>query len=181
MSEAKSFVGKVIVVTGAGAGVGRAVASFSRAWGEARPHLARPRRAGGAGRDLRARAPSGPPRAPRRQPLKRGLRRGGPLRARAWPHRRLGQRRDADRFLAGPRNRAGRIPPRDRGHLSRRRLWLDGGAETHASASARADHQHRLGARLSRHPLQSAYCGAKHAIRGFTASLRTELEHDARP
>ncbi len=27
-------------------------------------------------------------------------------------------------------------------------------------------------------PLQSAYCGAKHAIRGFTASLRTELEHD---
>jgi NAD(P)-dependent dehydrogenase (short-subunit alcohol dehydrogenase family) len=27
-------------------------------------------------------------------------------------------------------------------------------------------------------PLQSAYCGAKHAIRGFTTSLRTELEHD---
>lgn len=27
-------------------------------------------------------------------------------------------------------------------------------------------------------PLQSAYCGAKHAIRGFTASLRTELRHD---
>ena len=26
-------------------------------------------------------------------------------------------------------------------------------------------------------PLQSAYCGAKHAIRGFTASLRTELLH----
>ena len=30
-------------------------------------------------------------------------------------------------------------------------------------------------------PLQSAYCGAKHAIRGFTASLRTELEHDNSP
>lgn len=30
-------------------------------------------------------------------------------------------------------------------------------------------------------PLQSAYCGAKHAIRGFTASLRTELEHDKSP
>ena len=30
-------------------------------------------------------------------------------------------------------------------------------------------------------PLQSAYCGAKHAIRGFTASLRTELEHDDLP
>jgi NAD(P)-dependent dehydrogenase (short-subunit alcohol dehydrogenase family) len=28
-------------------------------------------------------------------------------------------------------------------------------------------------------PLQSAYCGAKHAIEGFTDSLRTELLHDA--
>jgi short-subunit dehydrogenase len=27
-------------------------------------------------------------------------------------------------------------------------------------------------------PLQAAYCGAKHAIRGFTDSLRTELIHD---
>jgi NAD(P)-dependent dehydrogenase (short-subunit alcohol dehydrogenase family) len=27
-------------------------------------------------------------------------------------------------------------------------------------------------------PLQSPYCGAKHAIKGFTQSLRTELEHD---
>ena len=27
-------------------------------------------------------------------------------------------------------------------------------------------------------PLQSAYCGAKHAITGFTDSLRSELEHD---
>jgi len=26
-------------------------------------------------------------------------------------------------------------------------------------------------------PLQAAYCGAKHAIRGFTNSLRTELLH----
>jgi NAD(P)-dependent dehydrogenase (short-subunit alcohol dehydrogenase family) len=28
-------------------------------------------------------------------------------------------------------------------------------------------------------PLQAAYCGAKHAIQGFTESLRTELLHDA--
>lgn len=28
-------------------------------------------------------------------------------------------------------------------------------------------------------PLQSPYCGAKHAIKGFTQSVRTELEHDA--
>jgi NAD(P)-dependent dehydrogenase (short-subunit alcohol dehydrogenase family) len=27
-------------------------------------------------------------------------------------------------------------------------------------------------------PLQSAYCGAKHAIRGFTAALRSEISHD---
>ena len=27
-------------------------------------------------------------------------------------------------------------------------------------------------------PLQSAYCASKHAIQGFTESLRTELEHD---
>jgi NAD(P)-dependent dehydrogenase (short-subunit alcohol dehydrogenase family) len=27
-------------------------------------------------------------------------------------------------------------------------------------------------------PLQSAYCGAKHAIRGFTDSVRAELEHE---
>lgn len=30
-------------------------------------------------------------------------------------------------------------------------------------------------------PLQSAYCGAKHAIVGFTESLRTELLHDHSP
>lgn len=30
-------------------------------------------------------------------------------------------------------------------------------------------------------PLQAAYCGAKHAIRGFTASLRTELRHERLP
>jgi NAD(P)-dependent dehydrogenase (short-subunit alcohol dehydrogenase family) len=29
-------------------------------------------------------------------------------------------------------------------------------------------------------PLQSAYCGAKHAIQGFTESLRTEIFHDRR-
>lgn len=30
-------------------------------------------------------------------------------------------------------------------------------------------------------PLQSAYCGAKHAIRGFTDSIRSELLHDKSP
>jgi len=34
------------------------------------------------------------------------------------------------------------------------------------------------GAAYRSFPLQSAYCGAKHAIRGFTDSLRSELIHD---
>jgi NAD(P)-dependent dehydrogenase (short-subunit alcohol dehydrogenase family) len=38
----------------------------------------------------------------------------------------------------------------------------------------------QVGSALARRsiPLQSPYCGAKHAIKGFTQSLRTELEHD---
>src|SRR5581483_11413470 len=38
----------------------------------------------------------------------------------------------------------------------------------------------QVGSALSQRsiPLQSAYCGAKHAINGFTESLRTELLHD---
>lgn len=38
----------------------------------------------------------------------------------------------------------------------------------------------QVGSALAYHgiPLQSAYCGAKHAIKGFTDSVRTELMHD---
>jgi hypothetical protein len=38
----------------------------------------------------------------------------------------------------------------------------------------------QVGSALSQRsiPLQAAYCGAKHAINGFTESLRTELLHD---
>jgi short-subunit dehydrogenase len=38
----------------------------------------------------------------------------------------------------------------------------------------------QVGSALAFHgiPLQSAYCGAKHAIKGFTDSVRTELMHD---
>ena len=42
------------------------------------------------------------------------------------------------------------------------------------------DHSGRLGARLPVDSLQAAYCGAKHAIAGFTDSLRTELIHENR-
>lgn len=38
----------------------------------------------------------------------------------------------------------------------------------------------QVGSALAFHgiPLQSAYCGAKHAVKGFTDSVRTELMHD---
>jgi NAD(P)-dependent dehydrogenase (short-subunit alcohol dehydrogenase family) len=44
----------------------------------------------------------------------------------------------------------------------------------------RSGHIIQIGAALAYRgiPLQSAYCGAKHAIRGFTDSLRTELMHE---
>ncbi len=38
----------------------------------------------------------------------------------------------------------------------------------------------QVGSALSRRgiPLQSTYCGAKHAVKGFLDSLRAELMHD---
>jgi NAD(P)-dependent dehydrogenase (short-subunit alcohol dehydrogenase family) len=41
----------------------------------------------------------------------------------------------------------------------------------------------QVGSALAYHgiPLQSAYCGSKHAIKGFTDSIRTELMHDGSP
>lgn len=46
-----------------------------------------------------------------------------------------------------------------------------------------AGHIIQIGSALSYRsiPLQSAYCGAKHAIRGFTDSLRSELIHEQIP
>ena len=55
----------------------------------------------------------------------------------------------------------------------------DGGAEADGAPGPRHDRAGRLGAGLPVGiPLQSAYCGAKHAINGFTESLRCELLHD---
>ena len=42
----------------------------------------------------------------------------------------------------------------------------------------RDDRADRLGPGHRSIPLQSAYCAAKAAVRGFTDSLRTELIHD---
>ena len=58
-------------------------------------------------------------------------------------------------FVNGTRSALKRMTPRDRGQVI------------------------QVGSALAFRgiPLQSAYCGAKHAIKGFTESLRTELKH----
>jgi NAD(P)-dependent dehydrogenase (short-subunit alcohol dehydrogenase family) len=58
-------------------------------------------------------------------------------------------------FVNGTRAALKRMTPRDRGHVI------------------------QVGSALAFRgiPLQSAYCGAKHAIKGFTESVRTELRH----
>ncbi|MFJ9821778.1 SDR family oxidoreductase [Streptomyces sp. NPDC101151] len=58
-------------------------------------------------------------------------------------------------FVNGTRTALKRMLPRDRGTI----------VQVGSALSERAV------------PLQSAYCGAKHAINGFTSSLRTELLH----
>jgi NAD(P)-dependent dehydrogenase (short-subunit alcohol dehydrogenase family) len=59
-------------------------------------------------------------------------------------------------YVYGTRTALGRMRPRDRGTVV------------------------QVGSALAYRgiPLQSAYCGAKHAIQGFTESLRAELDHD---
>ncbi|MEC3998418.1 SDR family oxidoreductase [Actinacidiphila sp. DG2A-62] len=59
-------------------------------------------------------------------------------------------------FVNGTREALARMKPRDRGVIV------------------------QVGSALGERsiPLQSAYCGAKHAVNGFTSSLRTELMHD---
>lgn len=58
-------------------------------------------------------------------------------------------------FVNGTRSALGRMLPRDRGTVVQVGSALGGRSV----------------------PLQSAYCGAKHAINGFTSSIRTELLH----
>ena len=74
---------------------------------------------------------------------------------------------------------AGGIPPRDRGDYL---------GFVHGTMAALRHMRPRnrgtiiqIGSALAYRgiPLQSAYCGSKYAIRGFTDSLRTELIHEA--
>ena len=92
----------------------------------------------------------------------------------------MDQRRHGNRVLDRGGHRSSGISTSDRGHLSWLRVWHHGGVEIDAATSARSHHPDRVGSALAYRgiPLQAAYCGAKHAIRGFTNSLRTELLHE---
>ena len=72
-----------------------------------------------------------------------------------------------------------RVPPGHRGDLPRLRQRHHGGAVA-GCAPGTAGTIVQVGSALGYRaiPLQSAYCGAKHAINGFTESLRTELLHE---
>ncbi len=50
--------------------------------------------------------------------------------------------------------------------------------QQHAAPRPRHHRAGRVGAGLPGHPLQTAYCGAKHAIQGFHEALRCELLHE---
>ena len=71
------------------------------------------------------------------------------------------------------------VPARHRGHLPRLRPRHARRAAT-ACCRATAAPIVQVGSALAYRgiPLQSAYCGAKHAIQGFNESLRCELLHD---
>ena len=98
---------------------------------------------------------------------------------RARRDRRLGQRRLHLGVRPLRRHRARGVPPRHRGDLPRLRQRHPGRAAPDAAARPRR-RSSRSGRRSAYRgiPLQSAYCGAKHAIQGFHESLRTELLHD---
>ena len=168
---------KVVVVTGASAGVGRAtVREFARrgarlgliARGRERLEATDARSSVSAGKRSSCLRTSRTPRGSRRRP-----RRWRPGSA----HRRVDQQRDG----------VGLLPRPDDGAAEYRRVTevtylgvvrQPGRAAAHAPARPRGHRPGRLSAGHRAIPLQSAYCAAKHAVAGFTESLRAELLHD---
>ncbi len=99
---------------------------------------------------------------------------------RARPDRRLGQQRDGDRLRAVHRHRRPTSSgARPRSPTSARSGGRCAALRAHACRAIAASIV-QVGSALAYRgiPLQAAYCGAKHAIQGFTESLRTELLHD---
>ena len=168
----------VIAITGASAGVGRAtvrrfarrgarIALIARGRERLEAAAARSRRSGGRLSSCRS---TWPTQTRSRTPP------GRSRSARAARH--LGEQRDGDRLRAGRRDHGRRDPPRDRGHLPR--LRLRNARRPAADAPRDRGTIVQVGSALAYRsiPLQAAYCAAKHAIHGFTQSLRSELLHD---
>jgi len=170
---------KVAVITGAGAGVGRATADeFARQGFDVTLLSRDSARLERAADELRCKgvrpANSDRCRRRRRRGSGRRSRRGG-----AWADRRLGERRDGDCLL--PRGHADGGKEIERGT----RVTYLGQVHGMMSALPRMRVRNRgtivnVGSALAYRsvPLQSIYCGAKAAIRGFTDSLRSEIIHD---
>ena len=183
MTRSQSFTGKVIVVTGAGAGVGRAVAKLFARQGA---------KLGLISRDAAA-----------LEDLSEELRAGGAERVAVAPL----DVSDASAVFAAADRFAQELGPIDVwvndamltvfatvGEMApeefRRVTEVTYLGVVYGSMAALKHMREQaqgqiinIGSALAYRgiPLQSAYCGAKHAIRGFTASLRTELEHDRSP
>ena len=171
----------VVVVTGASAGIGRASARLVRPDMGARVALLARGEIGleGARKEIEHAGGDGNRHSNRHGRFRAGRagRRGDRKPARR--HRRLGERRVRLGLCAVQGRQPERVPPRHGGELSRVRARDDGGArsdEATQTSGTIVQVGSALGARAI--PLQSAYCGAKHAINGFTESLRCELLHD---
>ena len=148
---------EVVVVTGASAGIGRAAAVEFGRHGAKVALLARGR-AGLEGAKARDRGGGrgGPGAADRRRRLRAGRRRCGGDRRGARADRRLGERRHDHDLRRVRRDRSGRVPARDGGHVSRHRLGDEGGLGADAASGPGLGGARRLGAGVPGYPLAGA-------------------------
>ena len=181
MPAPRSARPEVVAVTGASAGVGRAIAHAFARRGAHVALLARDARRPRRGRGQRSRQLGGRALAlPVDVADARGRRRGGERASRSSSARSTSGsttrwRRSSRRVHATRASEFERATTRD---LSRHRPRHDGRARAHAPRDRGTIVQ--VGSALAYRaiPLQAAYCGAKFAIRGFTDSVRTELLHE---
>ena len=172
---------QTVVITGASAGIARATARLYGARGASVGLIARGQ-AGldGAAKDVDRSGRPGVRRAGRRgRPRRRWRRRPRADRGAVRPHRRVDQRGVHLGVRAVRPDHPGRVPAGHRGQLPGLRARHHGGARAGCGRGPRAPSCRSARRSASAAiPLQSAYCGAKHAINGFTESLRCELMHE---
>ncbi|MFJ6539903.1 SDR family oxidoreductase [Streptomyces sp. NPDC091385] len=179
MSRTVGSVPRTVVVTGASAGIGRATAAAFAAQGARVALLAR----GGAGLD----AAAAEVRAAGGQALPIGTDMAEPDQVEAAARRVEEEWGPMDVWVNNAFTAAfGRfldIPPEEFAQATRA-TYLGFVHGTRAALSRMAPRDRgtivQVGSALAYRgiPLQSAYCGAKHAIRGFTEAVRCELLHD---